>query len=63
MPDSNNSSNRNVVLKNEVILPKSGDNYMEVRHISVKGTNEEIGEALAGIVRNRLITHSIATGS
>ena len=40
-----------VILKNEVILEKQSDTYMEVRHIVLKGSNEEIGKALADIAQ------------
>ena len=37
------------VLKNEILLERDGNNYSEVRHIALKGTNEQIGRALAEI--------------
>ncbi len=40
-----------VILKNEVILQKGPGEYMEVRHIVLKGSNEEIGRALADIAQ------------
>lgn len=42
------------VVENKVILPKKPDSYMEVRHIVVKGSNEEIGSALGEIGRKWL---------
>ena len=39
------------LVKNEVILPKGDGEYMEVRHIVVRGTNEEIGRVLGDIAR------------
>ncbi|MDO8872983.1 MAG: hypothetical protein Q7V05_09680 [Methanoregula sp.] len=39
------------LVKNEVILPKRSGEYMEVRHIVVRGTNEEIGRVLGDIAR------------
>ena len=41
-----------VVVTNEVILPKGSGDYMEVRHIVLRGTNEEIGRALGDIGQN-----------
>jgi predicted choloylglycine hydrolase len=38
-----------VVLKNEVLLNKDSTNYTELRHIVLKGTNEEIGKAIGEI--------------
>lgn len=40
------------VVKNEVLLTKGKDSYQSVRHIVIKGTNEEIGKALGGIAKN-----------
>lgn len=40
------------VVKNEIILPKSPESYMEARHIVLKGSNEEIGKALGDIAQN-----------
>ncbi|MBN2688197.1 MAG: linear amide C-N hydrolase [Deltaproteobacteria bacterium] len=42
------------VVTNEVILPKEPGTYMEVRHIVLRGTNEEIGKALGDIAREWL---------
>ena len=39
------------LVKNEIILPKGSGEYMEVRHIVVRGTNEEIGRVLGNIAR------------
>lgn len=41
-----------VVVTNEVILPKGSGDYMEVRHIVLRGTNAEIGKALGDIGQN-----------
>jgi len=38
-----------VILKNEVLLNRDSTNYTEVRHIVLKGTNEQIGKALGEI--------------
>jgi len=38
-----------VVVKNEVILPRGPGQYMEVRHIVLRGSNEEIGQAIGQI--------------
>jgi len=38
-----------VILKNEVLLNKDDMNYTELRHIILKGTNEQIGKALGEI--------------
>jgi predicted choloylglycine hydrolase len=40
-----------VIVKNEVVLPRGPGEYMEVRHIVVLGTNEEIGRALGDIAQ------------
>jgi len=40
-----------VIVKNEVILQKGPGEYMEVRHIVLKGSNEEIGKALGDIAQ------------
>jgi len=40
-----------VILKNELILQKGPGEYVEVRHIVLKGSNEEIGRALADIAQ------------
>lgn len=37
------------VVKDEVLIPKTPDQAMEVRHIVIKGTNQEIGQALGDI--------------
>ncbi|WP_308572243.1 hypothetical protein [uncultured Methanobacterium sp.] len=36
-------------MKNEILIPKGKDDYMEVRTIATKGTNFEIGKDLAEI--------------
>ncbi len=40
-----------VIQKNEIILPKRDDTYMEVRHIVLKGNNKDIGKAIADIAK------------
>jgi predicted choloylglycine hydrolase len=39
------------IVKNEVLVKHDDQQYMEVRHIVLKGTNEQIGKALADIAR------------
>jgi len=39
------------VVKNEVLLEQGKDSYQSVRHIVIRGTNEEIGQALGDIAR------------
>lgn len=39
----------NPIVTNKVIVEKKPDTYMEVRYIVLRGTNEEIGEAIATI--------------
>jgi len=41
-----------VIVTNEIILPKGSGDYMEVRHIVLRGTNAEIGKALGDIGQN-----------
>lgn len=48
-----------VIVKNEVVLKKGPDTYMEVRHIVLKGSNEEIGKALADIAQKEYKTRLI----
>ncbi|HUS76005.1 MAG TPA: C45 family autoproteolytic acyltransferase/hydrolase [Methanothrix sp.] len=43
------SADNPVILKNEILFERDGNNYSEVRHIALKGTNEQIGIALAEI--------------
>ncbi|MDQ7824039.1 MAG: C45 family peptidase [Candidatus Eremiobacteraeota bacterium] len=38
-------------VKNEVLLQKGADSYVEARHIVIRGNNEEIGKALADIAQ------------
>lgn len=40
-----------IILKNYVLLNRDSTNYTEVRHIVLKGTNEQIGKALGGIAQ------------
>ncbi len=42
------------IVTNKVILPKEPGTYMEVRHIVLRGTNEEIGKALGDIAQKWL---------
>lgn len=41
------SDDSSTVVTNEVVLPKSAGSYQEVRHIVLRGTNQEIGTAVA----------------
>ena len=43
-----------IIVTNEVILPKEPDTYLEIRHIVLRGTNEEIGKALGDIAQEWL---------
>jgi len=45
------SSNNPAILKNEVLLNRDASNYTELRHIVLKGTNEQIGEAMGEIAK------------
>ena len=38
-----------MILKKGILLKEDSDNYIEVRHIVLKGTNEEIGKAMGEI--------------
>ena len=42
------------VVIDEVLIPKAPDQAMEVRHIVIKGTNQEIGKALGDIAQEWL---------
>lgn len=42
------------LVKDEVLIPKTPDQAMEVRHIVIKGTNQEIGKALGDIAQKWL---------
>lgn len=46
-------------VKDEVVLKKGPGAYMEVRHITIKGSNEEIGRALADIAREKYGTQLV----
>ncbi|MEI8356467.1 MAG: C45 family autoproteolytic acyltransferase/hydrolase, partial [Deltaproteobacteria bacterium] len=46
---SSNYGVPSAIVTNELILPKTGSNYQEVRHIVLRGTNYKIGKALAQI--------------
>ncbi len=50
--DSGNSGN-GAIVTNEVILAKSADNYQEVRHIVLRGSNQEIGAAIARLSKEQ----------
>jgi len=43
-----------VIVTNEVVLAKEPGTYMEVRHIVLRGSNEEIGKALGDIAQEWL---------
>ena len=45
------SVQKSALVKDEIILPRGPGEYMEVRHIILKGTNEEIGYAMGNIVQ------------
>ncbi|MDD1752223.1 MAG: C45 family autoproteolytic acyltransferase/hydrolase [Methanotrichaceae archaeon] len=45
------STENPVIVKNAVLLKKDSVNYTELRHIVLKGTNEQIGKALGEIAR------------
>jgi len=49
--DSGNSSS-GALVKNDLVLQKTGGNYQEVRHIVLKGTNQEIGKSLAQLSKD-----------
>ena len=40
------------LVKDEVLIPKTPDQAMEVRHIVIKGSNQEIGKALGTLRKN-----------
>lgn len=50
--DSGNS-NTGAIVTNEVVVAKTGDNYQEVRHLVLKGTNQEIGTAIAKLSKEQ----------
>jgi len=43
------ATENSVIMKNEVLLNKDSANYTELRHIVLKGTNEQIGKAIGEI--------------
>ena len=45
-----------VIVENKVILHHGPEDYMEVRHILLKGSNEQIGKALADIAQKEFKT-------
>lgn len=49
--DSGNSSS-GALVKNDLVVQKVGGNYQEVRHIVLKGTNQEIGKSLAQLSKD-----------
>lgn len=52
---SNLTNNENpTVVTNKIILAKKPGTYMEVRHIVLRGTNEEIGKAIGDIAQEWL---------
>ena len=60
MADTGNETSNNgivavaenpVILRNEVLQNRDSANYTEVRHIVLKGTNEQIGQAMGEIAR------------
>ncbi|MBU0672728.1 MAG: hypothetical protein KJ732_06865 [Candidatus Margulisbacteria bacterium] len=42
------------IVTDEIIVPKTPDTYLEVRHIVLRGSNEEIGKALGDIAQKWL---------
>jgi len=42
------------IVTDEVLVAKESDTYLEVRHIVLRGTNEEIGKALGDIAQEWL---------
>ena len=54
---------KNVIQTNEILLEKNSESFMEARHIVLKGTNEEIGEALADIARESYDTKLVLADS
>ncbi len=48
------ASIKKVIRTNKIIVPKTADNYMEVRHIVLKGTNRAIGRALGNLAQEWL---------
>ncbi len=51
---------KSTVVKNEIILPRGPGEHMEVRHIILKGTNEEIGRAMGDIAQKDYGAHKLA---
>jgi len=45
------STQKSALVKDEIILPRGPGEYMEIRHIIFKGTNEEIGCAMGDIAQ------------
>jgi predicted choloylglycine hydrolase len=45
---------KSAIVTDKIIVPKLPDTYMEVRHIVLRGTNEEIGKALGDIAQQWL---------
>jgi hypothetical protein len=45
------------VLQQDKVVAGSAEDFMEVRHIVLKGTNEEVGRALATIAKERFQAH------
>jgi len=49
------------IVTNEVLVAKEPDTYLEVRHIVLRGTNEEIGKALGEIAQEWLGINELGT--
>lgn len=49
------------IVTNEVLVAKEPDTYLEVRHIVLRGTNEEIGKALGEIAQEWLGIKKLGT--
>ncbi len=47
------SSNNGAIVTNQVVLAKTGSTYQEVRHIVLRGTNQEIGTAIARLSKDQ----------
>lgn len=47
------SSNNGAIVTNEVVLAKTASSYQEVRHIVLRGTNQEIGSAIARLSKEQ----------
>ena len=47
-----NTVSDSVVVKNEIIVSGGPDNYLEIRHLVLEGSNRQIGRALGDIARD-----------